>query len=342
MVLPSNGCPNTQPDNNASSFVTDWESPINLKGNWEVALSEYSLTYFHQVINTPSKIRYHYYTTRRTTFVLSNEEGKLKIDDEFENKKKGSFHITRNSDGILYVISLARPFFVSLDNLAEAQILGFPKIVNRIYDNVGIGGDVPVQMNKLTSSINLDVIQPIIDERYDWLTFDKYILFPKADDLAEYFRFHGAKVFEEFKIDQNGFVSFTMKDTLNTLLFTGSLARYLGFDGYIFKNGSKKQFNATRKPRLAPAYSQLYIYSDITDPILVGGVRVPLLRTVWVETKYNPGNIIHQSIERPMYLPISANSINNIEVQIRYDSGKIIKFPHGSVTTLILHFRKNE
>ena len=45
MVLPSNSSPIIHPDNNASKFKIDWETPILLDGKWEMALYEISFFY---------------------------------------------------------------------------------------------------------------------------------------------------------------------------------------------------------------------------------------------------------------------------------------------------------
>ena len=40
IILPSNACKHTHPNNTASDFIIEWDSPYNLQGNWEVALTE--------------------------------------------------------------------------------------------------------------------------------------------------------------------------------------------------------------------------------------------------------------------------------------------------------------
>ena len=41
-----------------------------------------------------------------------------------------------------------------------------------------------------------------------------------------------------------------------------------------------------------------------------------------------------------MYLPISSSCINNIEINIRDDAGRLINFASDTKTTLTLHFKK--
>ena len=49
MVLPSNSCPLIHPDNISTNFKIDWQSPIELEGKWEAALSELSIFHLQQV-----------------------------------------------------------------------------------------------------------------------------------------------------------------------------------------------------------------------------------------------------------------------------------------------------
>ena len=59
MVLPSNSCPRTRPDNNASKYLVDYENAINLKDeHWEVAMTEFVFNFCPQTIRKGSKIEY--------------------------------------------------------------------------------------------------------------------------------------------------------------------------------------------------------------------------------------------------------------------------------------------
>ena len=84
--------------------------------------------------------------------------------------------------------------------------------------------------------------------------------------------------------------------------------------------------------------STVFIYSNVIEPVLVGGDYVPLLRSIAI----NSDGVIHENIVNPMYLPVSSTSINNIEIEIRDDSGYLIDFPYGTKNSITLHFIKDE
>jgi hypothetical protein len=89
-------------------------------------------------------------------------------------------------------------------------------------------------------------------------------------------------------------------------------------------------------------YVSCFIYSSIIEPILVGSDRVPLLRQVWIEEEKNDDKLLHNVVDHPMYLKVCNETINNIEIQIRNDTGQLVNFPKGTTTTLTLHFQQPE
>ena len=45
-------------------------------------------------------------------------------------------------------------------------------------------------------------------------------------------------------------------------------------------------------------------------------------------------------MDHPMYLPVASTRINNIEINIRDDSGKFINFEANTKSSLTVHLRK--
>ena len=58
MVLPSNSCPDTQPNNEASNYIVDYENSINFHGTWQVAMTEVMIFYTPSTIRKGSFIKY--------------------------------------------------------------------------------------------------------------------------------------------------------------------------------------------------------------------------------------------------------------------------------------------
>jgi hypothetical protein len=234
--------------------------------------------------------------------------------------------------------------------------MGFNKRITTSNDTY-IVSDLPIDPKKLYEHLNKEfpkdaqteitpivfsfIIQhPQLVQVKDSLVFNEHLLFSTSELLCSYFLEHCSHIFEEFKVNQNGLIKFKFKPLIQEIEFSDNLKNLLGFSYPVINNEYGRITEAYRKPQLQNTFNQMYIYSSLVEPIMVGGVQVPLLRSIWIESKYNFGDIVHENIDQLMYLPISSSSINKIEIEIRNDAGQLITFPYGSKTSLTLHFRK--
>lgn len=86
--------------------------------------------------------------------------------------------------------------------------------------------------------------------------------------------------------------------------------------------------------------NDVYVYIDCIKSSIVGDTTVQLLDIVDIgseETDHGEQTII--KIKKPNYVPVSYSDITEIEVQLRDDTGKEIKFEYGLVS-VTLHFRE--
>ena len=81
----------------------------------------------------------------------------------------------------------------------------------------------------------------------------------------------------------------------------------------------------------------LYVYMDIVEGQYLGDLKVPLLKVVPVKGKHGDYQCIRY--DRPNFIPLSRSEIQNIEVNIRDDTGNLISFEGGKVV-LTLVFRR--
>ena len=88
MILPSNGCKDTHPDNEANMFTISWEQPITLDGGWKVALTEANFSYTMTSINTSFGIRYDWWKTSKKRYKgkLVGDTAKGYVEFQFSNK----------------------------------------------------------------------------------------------------------------------------------------------------------------------------------------------------------------------------------------------------------------
>jgi hypothetical protein len=257
-----------------------------------------------------------------------------------ENKADKGYVEMSTMDSKLMIGCKWVPFTVIFETKEEANTFGFNELETTSKVTI-VYADKPFDAKKVMIS-TLEIEYGDNKIREEKITFKEYLLFPSATLLREYFVEHCSSILNDFKMNQNGLINFKIQSGITSIILDENLSNILGFDRKNFNYAKGKTHIAIRKPKLENAYNQMYIYSNLVEPILVGGVRVPLLKSVWVETKYNFEDIVHENIEHAMYLPASLSTINNIEIEIRNDSGQLINFPHGSITNLTLHFKKKD
>ena len=79
-----------------------------------------------------------------------------------------------------------------------------------------------------------------------------------------------------------------------------------------------------------------YVYCDLIEPTFVGDTKVPLLRTVNVDTDRQVVNHIYTS---PIYVPLQKKQFDTVEINIMTDTGEPVPFASGK-SVVVLHFRR--
>ena len=129
-----------------------------------------------------------------------------------------------------------------------------------------------------------------------------------------------------------------------TLEFSDGLSEELGFKHTaitiaLSKDFHNKTYFSSKLVNQIKNISALYVYCNIFDYQIVGNTYTPLLRTILVnENSENYGKYINQIFTKPHYVPVSVNSIDTLEINIRDDTGKPIQFEAGKVLVK-LHFQ---
>lgn len=86
--------------------------------------------------------------------------------------------------------------------------------------------------------------------------------------------------------------------------------------------------------------SQLFIYSDIVQPQIVGDVMTPLLRIVSLDPmKYTYGAFKMNVFSPAHYLPVMRREFDVIEIDIRTNIGDRVPFQFGTAC-IKLHFKR--
>ena len=150
-------------------------------------------------------------------------------------------------------------------------------------------------------------------------------------NFATYFTFSYDQRLNRFDIITN------TTDTTASLHFKNGLHDILGFTEKVIHANRQKVQKGTLEVNLLRGISSLFIYCDLIQPIHVGSIMAPLLRTVSFNVKQY-GEMINAHYTNPIYLPINKSHIDSVGIRIYDVIGQLIPFVEG-VTTMILHFR---
>jgi len=135
-------------------------------------------------------------------------------------------------------------------------------------------------------------------------------------------------------------VRLNLNTTLIKECFLGKHLQYLlGFPSDQSITFTAEKNLATYPPDLTGSFNTLYVYCNLVESQIVGGSLVPLLRTVPIEGKF--GDSINKVFLSPHYLDLRTNSFDTIEISIRDDTDKPVKFNFGK-SIVKLHLRKRQ
>ena len=90
------------------------------------------------------------------------------------------------------------------------------------------------------------------------------------------------------------------------------------------------------KHDITKGFHSLFVYCNLCEPQIVGDVYAPLLRSVAI--KGSRGEHVTKTYGEPHYLPVSTDTVDMIEINIKDDTGHDVPFTSGKVVCK-LHFR---
>ncbi|KAF7627109.1 Integrase catalytic domain-containing protein [Meloidogyne graminicola] len=104
------------------------------------------------------------------------------------------------------------------------------------------------------------------------------------------------------------------------------LCYVLGFPLRSIVNGQIGKYGIDLKG----GFTSFAVYSKgLTDTVIMGNSVSSLLRIVAVDNK--SGGVVERVYEQPMFIPVLPREINEIEIELRWMNGNLIKFNHGTV-----------
>jgi len=344
-LLPSNSSHIIHPDNNASNYTVELPNPIYFDGEWEVALTEFNFIYTIPPYYSGAEIKYERFNviTREIFVIIDNKNKKASI--EYDGFSPGLEETkVRIDEKTIYFFNnskVCQESMLTFDTLENAQKF---KLNNKVTEFSGQLFSIELPSFKNNVSVEkIRVTFTIINLSNHSFRFENDLYIKDIDELNEYVNKNCKDIFSKFTLTANQLLYFELDTNTRSVTFDPILVKSFGLGRSQYIRADIKSpieiYKGIKNSKIIKSYDQMFIYCSIVDPIIVGDVTVPLLKAVWIEEEEND-KVVQIIIDHPMYLPISATRINNIEINIRDDSGKFIEFPKNTKTHLTLHFRK--
>ena len=369
VVLPSNGCTTIHPSNSANKYVITWENPLEFSNQreWRVALTEVKFYYPNFSVTTNfgfeyGSIKYLGFKFQANLVVKSRTNISLQLTNpkifppsmyptfdtwelpeiSFDGQR---FRITVNN---FFRMKLMKPESANYLGITEEELSASAVASSQTYEHE------LVSTNNVTKWPPEGFVAPLIFSYTSRpLREVKRLYFQHNDRHTDEHRVAKTildtfpMIFQQFQYIQNSNrFQFKLLDFISDITFLNGLNFALGFKEVQYF--SKVMHNIPHvvgefPPQLNRAVNNVYIYGSVCAPIRVGETLAPLLKSLWIDVnkrKYNIGEMYNVAIKNPMYLPLASSTINNVEINIRSDSGQLIPFLPGAVTTLTLHFKR--
>ena len=326
MVLPSNACAETHPDNTASKYVVSWKNPLILKDSqkWSVALIEANMEYpkyalvkghgiFYKgtrmieipiceqrlkitVAEDKKTITYDHVDEASRNWVFPWREGihvlHFKPPSISVAKKSGNFHIES------YNIRLTspRPFQASF----KYDHADTPTWYTSLPVPASEGGGHRIDSDAYYVGKESPPLERIIkyDVKFEpheapWMTEILVEETTTARDVFELCRivkriFHD--IVDNCTIQSNGIMMMLFKRGVHEVKFLKGLHKVCGFDKFLYTFPNRTVQNSifgNQHAQLNLGVQYVYIYSSVSAPMNVGGEMVPLLRSVCLDGKHS-------------------------------------------------------
>nr|CAD2162447.1 unnamed protein product [Meloidogyne enterolobii] len=121
---------------------------------------------------------------------------------------------------------------------------------------------------------------------------------------------------------------------ISNIIISSQLCYVLGFPMGQLVNGQIGKYGIDLKG----GFTSFAVYSKgLTSNVIMGNSVSSLLRIVAVENR--SGGVVERVYDQPMFIPVLPREINEIEIELRWMNGNLVKFDHGTVIITLMFNR---
>ncbi|KAL7079279.1 hypothetical protein ACQ4LE_001312 [Meloidogyne hapla] len=118
---------------------------------------------------------------------------------------------------------------------------------------------------------------------------------------------------------------------IREIVISPQLGYVLGFPAGPVVNGQIGKYGIDLKG----GFTSFAVYSKgLTSSVIMGNSVSSLLRIVAVENK--SGGVIERVYDHPMFIPVLPRELNEVEIELRWMNGSLVKFDHGTVIVTLM------
>ena len=326
VTLPSNVPGNAT--NKPGAYETTLAVPLELPGTWEVSLID--ITYPHTWLDLDTEC----VIGLSTTFPRGHEDDVDIIGEENsmdlikELKLNVGSYLTRSSERLLSSGANHRNFRVTRVKFRVKKTFGIvpgkyklKEILDKLQREIrGMGTafeNAKVEYNKDSDRVSISEInkQLLIS------SYTKSSIFPMLGYAND------TKTNKDNFYEQHPTPTAEEREEVESAGYT--LVDYMLIDG-------PGIFEASLPPKVS-RINEIYVYTDISDMVLVGNTQAPLIGYFPVQSKW--GSTSYWNFNPPYYVKVKENTIRTISIKLCDNTGETIKFESGTVICR-LNFRR--
>jgi len=316
MVLPSNASPDTHPKNTATDFTVSLQNPIKLdpKRSWKVALMD--MSHSHERLKDCG-ITYRFYGKQRHVFPIqvTISHPDYQVSPKFlnlGNRETGMITIECSiykKDDILGFWSEKIPFELKTWHGKEVKST-YHQQWKQFYCN----DDYPVSryfpymqpppVGPLTMTIHCSIIAYFKSEENN-IPIPNHIMMRSPFEIVQYMSDSCGMIFNNLHLEDH-MVKFGLAERVHYIKFFGGFGPLIGFSNDVFQATATEKENLSLYHEYKRALStfqgesisllhygnhNFHILSNICKNVDVGNAKMPLLKTVSIDT--SPATGVH-------------------------------------------------
>ena len=352
VTLPSNVSRSVFKTNTPSNYKTKLRAPLDLPGEWEVALID--IQYPHKWNNFKKECNIYFLIQcemgepamkeQKVTQSSSERGARGKIVGEPEQSM--SLEISEeihSPEEQVFLASVVTPSENTASTSIEGKEIpkggGIPEQADRTYTMAEIctrlGKEIPETYGHVFCQFAVPAGYYNSFEDVGKYVSTQFIkLFPKTKNVTLDFQYDKIKKRARFVLKGGQGYLFSDDDYLMNHLGMdfGTKKKLLGRSFYeymLYGFGESEPF--------LEDISTMYIYSDLIEYQLVGDTQVPLMGVFPIQGEH--GKQLYWNFNPPYYIPVTRAHIPDIEIQLSTSTAKLVEITDGDVICR-LHFRK--